>query len=70
MTVGIAEKHCNQGIRRPWIFQGARPEAKRKNARERPESLDHGNERTFVDIFAEPSDTKEGQNSNGSAWYC
>ena len=60
MTVGIAEKYRDQGIRRPWIFQGARPEAKRKDARERPESLNHGNECTFVETLTEPSDTEEG----------
>ena len=41
VTVGIAKKHRNQGICRPLLLQGVRPESKRYNARQRPNSLRH-----------------------------
>lgn len=69
MAVGIAEKRRNQSIRGLWIFQDARPEAKRENTRKGPKSLNHGNELSFVDTLAEPSDAEEGEDSDSSARY-
>lgn len=59
MAIRIAQKHCDQCIRAPLVFNEIRPSIKRNDAGKCPYILPDGNQSSLVELFAYPGNAEK-----------
>jgi hypothetical protein len=68
MTIRIAQQNGDKSERVPLVLQQSWPQIQRYDARQCPNRLKTANQTTFVELLAQPSNAKQGDDMENIGW--